>query len=203
MTRKTTIPIYDGDDFERMADLRRKVDIAERALERREIEARKASAPLRIGDLAPDHVGEARAALQQAEDEFDAFVDEASDRAELWVLTPIGHEEFRELLKDHPAREVDGEDGKKVTHPDDDGWGVNTESFPKALLTFVDPDDDEIRTVMSPEFDSHAALRKRIKRLSGGEFDSIWTAAYLLNTGGIGDPKAGKFSPGTSTSSAT
>lgn len=203
MSRKTTIPIYDGDDFETLADLRRKVDIAQRAVERRELEAQKASAPLRRGDEVPDHVGEARAALEKAEREFDAFVDEASERAELWVISPIGHEEFRDLLRDHPAREVDGEDGKKATHSDDDGWGVNTETFPKALLTFVDPEDEDIRTVVAPEFDTQVALRKRIKRLSGGEFDSIWAAAYLLNTGGIGDPKAGKFSPDTHTSSAT
>ena len=195
MPRKTTIPIYDGDDFERLSELRREVEIAERKA------AAEAAAPLRFGDeVSNDDV-------QAAKDAYDAFVDEAAERAESWVLHPIGHAEFRQLLKDHPPRKVTetGDDGKtsEVTHPDDAGWNFNTETFPKALLEFVDPDDDEVRTVAEPSFDTTAALRKRLKRLSAGEYDSIWAAAYLLNDGGIADPKASRFSPAGLRSDAT
>lgn len=194
MTRKATIPIYDGDDFERMAELRREVDIAERKAEADRLN-RGAS---RIGDddpAEPDYVIEARAA-------FDAFVDEAAERAETWVLEPIGHEEFRALLKEHLPRKVTGEGGKEVDHPDDEPWGVNTETFPRALLTYVDPDDAEIRTVAEPRLDA-TQLRRRLKRLAAGEFESMWLSALMLNKQGVVDPRAGKFSPSTQRSTGT
>lgn len=196
MPRKVTIPLLDGDDMERLADLRREVDIAERFTERARLSAEEPGSTARAGDdLSSDAVAKAEARVQVAQDTYDAFVDEASERAEEWVLTTIGHEEFRTLLREHPPRKVPAEDGNgETTHPDDAGWEVNAETFPKALLTFVDPEDDEIRTVQAP-FESPAALRKRIKRLSAGEFDTIWVAAYSLNNGGVADPKASRFSP--------
>jgi hypothetical protein len=188
MSRKTTIPIYDGDDFERLAELRRAVDIAER-------NAADAS-PLRLGD-------EVSSDVQDAKDAYDKFVDEAAERAEEWEIHPIGHEEFRELLKEHPPRKITGEDGKESDHPDDAIVGVNSETFGKALLLFVDPEDDDIRTIVKPVFDSQAALRKRLKRLSAGEFDSIWVAAFFLNNGAVSDPKLSRFSPAGPRSSET
>ena len=189
MPRKTTIPIYDGDDFERLSELRREVEIAERKA------ASLSDAPRRFGDLPAASSDE----VQAAKDAYDAFVDEAAERAEMWVLHPIGHAEFRQLLKDHPPRKVPeaDTDGKshEVTHPEDAGWEFNVETFPKALLEFIDPDDDDIRTVVEPKFDTVAALRKRLKRLSVGEYDSIWAAAYMLNNGAVADPKASRFSP--------
>lgn len=196
MPRKATIPIYDGDDFERLAELRREVDIAER-----NAQSDQGASP-RIGDDV-----DTSAEVRRARQAFAAAVDEASERAEMWVLHPIGHEEFRQLLRDHPPRKVKetGEDGqeREVAHADDSGWDVNAETFPKALLTFVDPDDETIRTVAQPEFDSVAALRKRIKRLSVGEFDSIWVAAFVLNNGGIADPKASPYYDGVPRSDET
>jgi hypothetical protein len=195
---KATIPIYHDDDFERMAELRLEVTIAERRHDAARLAATEShGAPLRLGDEdESDGTDETKAALQAARDAFNAFVDEAAERAELWVLKPIGYEEFRTLLREHPPRKVEageGDDRKEVTHPDDDGWGVNTETFPKALLLFVDPEDDEHRTVVEPAFDTEAALRKRVKRLSEGEFESMWVTAYTANKGGIADPKAVKF----------
>ncbi len=200
MPRKTTILIYDGDDMERLADLRREVDIAERYVDnlKTRLEDVASQSPRRLGDDAPpasERVEEAEQKAQEARDAYDAFVDEAAERADEWVIGAIGHEEYRQLLKDHPPRKVSGEDGKDITHPDDTGWDLNSETFPKALLTFVDPDDDEVRTVLEPACDSIAALKKRIKRLSAGEFDSLWVAAWSLNNGAIADPKASIFSP--------
>lgn len=191
-TRKVTIPIYDGDDFERLSELRRDVAVAERKAE----EGAGSRTSARAGDDEPDF-------LQEAKDAFDAFVDEAAERAEMWVLNPIGHEEFRELLKAHPPRTIKDDDGKDIPDPDDDGWDVDTETFPKALLLFVDPDDDEIRTVVEPKFDTEAQFRRRLKRLSVGEFESIWVAAYQLNSGAIADPKHFRFSPAGQRSSET
>lgn len=194
---KATIPIYHDDDFERLAELRMEVSIAERRHEVAKAEAAESEgSPLRLGDDDPDEVAEKRAALEGARQAFNAFVDEATERAEMWVLEPIGHEEFRNLLRTHPPRKItegEGDDAKEVVHPDDRDWEVNTETFPKALLLFVDPDDDEIRTVVQPKFDTEAAFRRRVKRLSEGEFDSIWATAYAANKGGLRDLKAARF----------
>ena len=187
MTRKAIIPIYNGDDFERLAELRREVDVTERLA--------ATASPLRLGD-------EASSDVQDAKDAYDKFVDEAAERAEEWEIQPIGHEEFRELLKQHPPRKVTGEDGKESDHPDDEGLGVNFETFGKALLLFVDPEDAEIRTIVRPDLDP-AALRKRVKRLSQGEFESIWVTAYFANTGAVSDPKLSRFSPAGPRSSET
>ena len=48
MSGKVTIPLYHGDDFERMADLRREVDIAERNVEA--ARTKDFGTPRRIGD---------------------------------------------------------------------------------------------------------------------------------------------------------
>lgn len=194
---KATIPIYADDDFERMAELGREVKIAERNLEAARQRAGAAQFSLRVGDDHPDAVRIAEEALEVARVAFNEFVDEASERAEMWVLKPIGHEEFRELLRLHPPRKVKSSEGdgqKEATHPDDDGWDVNTESFPKALLLFVDPEDEEHRTILEPEFSSVAAMNKRVKRLSSGEFETMWTTALMANKGGVSDPKLAKFS---------
>lgn len=194
MPRKTTILLYDGDDMERLAELRREVSIAERFADEAEREAEGATR--RIGDDTAAAVTEAKAAVKAKRDAYDAFVDEAAERAEEWEIHAIGHEDFRQLLRDHPPRKVPKEGGEgEVTHSDDEFFDVNTETFPKALLGFVDPDDEDHRTVHAP-FGSVAALQKRLRRLSAGEFDSLWVAAFSLNNGAIGDPKASVFSPG-------
>lgn len=211
MAGKATVPIYHGDDFERMAERRREIEIAERKLEDAKRKAAEGGSALRLGD-DDTSVADAEAAVEAARVAFSEFVDEAAERADTWVLRPIGFEEFRELLKAHPPRKVTetDEDGKKheVTHPDDAAWAmviqseVNTETYPKALLSFVDPEDDEIRTVEEP-FETVATLRKRIKRLTEGEFNTMWIRAHLLNTGAAADPKLSDSYVGSPRSAAT
>lgn len=194
---KLTVPIYDGDDFERLADLRRAIQTAERRLDFAKREEAEESA--RAGDDGGVSVARARGELERAHQAFDEFVTEAADRAEPWVVQSIGHEEFRQLLKDHPPRTETLEDGTEKVDPIDDLYGVNVETFPKALLTYVDPDDDEFRTIAEPAFESVAAMRKRVKRLSSGEFDTLWATAFKINTAGASDPKFETYSTGTST----
>lgn len=185
--RTAIVPIYDGDDFQQMADLRRAVEIAER---------NATAAPLRVGDDVTSEV-------QAAKDRFDAFVNEASTRAEEWVLEPIGHTEFYDLVADHPPRTEKDDEGKERVIDDDAPFGVNSRSFGKALLEFVDPEDPDIRTVKSPAFEYADGLSKRLKRLTAGEFDTIWMRAYQLNAGGVADPKASLYSTDSLDSSAT
>lgn len=186
MPRKTVLLYADG-DFEQLAELRRRVGIAERQA----LTAR--TEPRRLGDAdtTEDDVETAKAA-------YDKFVDEAAERAEEWVIEHIGNEEWRKLLLAHPARKIakPGPDGKdiEVDHPDDADWGVNTDEFGKALLLFVDQDDPDHRTVHKAGDVKLEGLVRRIKRLSAGQFETLWATAYALNTGGVSDPKFAQYS---------
>lgn len=196
MPRKVIIPIYDGDDFARLSDLRRAVAVAEQA----QLIARLQEDP-RAGD-AVDLSEE----IQEKRDAYDAFVDEAAGRAEEWTLQALGFEAWRQLLVEHPPRKVpDPEDPEKqVTHPDDgEPFNVNTETFAKAILEYVDPDDETHRTILAPEFASVAEMRRRVRRLAEGEIETLWVAAHQLNTGAIADPKLQLFSSGVQRSDET
>ncbi|WP_370290240.1 hypothetical protein [Nocardioides sp.] len=194
MPRKTIVPIYDGDDDIRLHELRMAVEIAERAALKAE------GVPRRFGDDESPS-----AELDAARAAYDAFVDEAAERAEEWTVSAIGHEAFRQLLAEHPPRQVEDpkDPAKKVDHPEDAGWGFNLETFPKALLLFVDPEDGEHRTILSVSGLDLASLGKKLRRLSDGEFQTLWTVAYTLNTSAVADPKATRFSTGAQRSDET
>lgn len=190
---RTTIPIYADGDFERLAELRQRVGVAQR-----QALAAKAE-PRRFGDADTSD-----AAITEAEAAYDAFVDQAAERAEEWIVESIGHEEWRALLLAHPPRKVtQGEDAKQADHPDDAEWGFNTETFGKALLLWVDPEDGEHRTVQKAGDIDLSGLARRVKRLSAGQFETLWATAYGLNMGGIRDPKLARFSLGDPRSDET
>ena len=198
---KITVPIYADGDRERLRELEAAVEVAKRNAKA------KAGVSARGGDAVPD------AEVTAAEAAFDAFVDEAASRAEGWGLDHIGFREFRKLLKDHPPRTTieTAPDGstKEKTDPIDEAWGVNTEEFPEKLLLFVDEEDPEIRTVVELKqgnvniAKNAEKLRKRVRRLSEGQFDSLWTQAFLLNKAGVNNPKLERFSPATPRSNET
>jgi hypothetical protein len=198
---KLTVPIYADGDRERLRELEAAVEVAKRNAKA------KAGVSLRGGDATPDEE------VKTAEAAYDAFLDEAAERAEGWVLDHIGFRAFRQLLKDHPPRTTieTAEDGstKEKTDPIDEAWGVNTEKFPEALLLFADPDDADHRTVVElKQGNTNIAknrdkLEKRIGRLSEGQFDALWTKAFLLNKAGVNDPKLERFSPATPRSNET
>jgi hypothetical protein len=198
---KLTVPIYADGDRERLRELEAAVEVAKRNA--------KAVAGLspRGGDALPEEE------VKAAEAAYDAFLDEVAERAEGWVLDHIGFRAFRKLLKDHPPRTANetAEDGSTTekTDPLDEAWGVNTETFPEALLLFVDPDDADHRTVVELKqgniniAKNRDKLEKRIARLSEGQFDALWTQAFLLNKAGVSDPKRERFSPATPRSNET
>jgi hypothetical protein len=198
---KEIVPIYADGDRERLRELEAAVEVAKRNAKV------KAGVSPRGGDAVPDEE------VTAAEAAFDAFVDEAAGRAEAWGLDHIGFREFRQLLKDHPPRTTTetAEDGstKEKTDPIDALWGVNTETFPEALLLFVNPKDPDVRTVVELKqgnvniAKNADKLEKRIGRLSEGQFDALWTKAFLLNKAGVNDPKLERFSPATPRSNET
>lgn len=199
---KTTVPIYADDDQERLNELHRAVLVAERNAKANALQN------LRIGDDA-----EGDAELKRVEAEYDAFLDEAAERAEAWVLQSIGYRAFRDLLKAHPPRMVtkEAEDGTTTDEVDleDEDWGVNTETFPEELLFYLDPDNSDNRTVLELEVDGRdistdvAAVRKRVNRLSEGQFKALWVNAFTLNKAGVSDPKFNRYLPATVSSSET
>lgn len=174
--REAEIVIYQGDDLARLADLRRTAEAATRA---------GAGNSLRVGD---DGAGQAE------RDAYDAFVDEAAERAVVVKVRAIGRKRFRDLMAEHPPRKVDGEDGPE-THEDDAPYDVNTDSFPEALLAFRDGD---VSTIVSPEFGTSAAARDFLENdIADGDFESLWVGAYFLNRAPSADPKASRFSTGS------
>lgn len=192
----TVISIYADDDFERLNELRQAVNVARIAL------AAQRQQPILFADDDPAE------AVAEAQEAFNAFVGEAAERAEAWRIESLGRRQFKKLLADHPPRtEPDPDDPTKtVVHPEDRQFGVDTTTFPDALLTYVDPDDSEHRTLLEAgDVDlSHApALERRLDRLSLGQFEHLWITAWTLNTGGIADPKAERFVTATSSSDET
>lgn len=177
--RRATKPLYQGDDMARLAELALALDVAKRR-------AAGASGAERLGDDVTAGVNAAQAA-------YDGFLDEAAERAVNVSVQHIGRRRFAALVEAHPPREIDSEPDvegktKKVEHPEDAGYGVNTATFPRALLTFRDGD---YMTLVEPEFNTQRDVEDFIDdELAEGEYDEFWIAAYMLNRGPSADPKA-------------
>lgn len=173
--RTASVVIYQGDDLERLAELRRDVSVAERSEEGRS---------RRLGD------GSDAAA---ARDAFDAFVDEAAERAVEVEVTALKRRQFRSLMAEHPPRKVSGNDGEEI-HPDDAGYDVNVDTFSEAFLPL---------SITAPTFDTPADRDDFLDGLSEGDYERIFTTAYFLNRAPGGDPKATRYSPASLSSDAT
>lgn len=173
--RTTTVAIYQGDDLEHLAELYRAVERAEAA-----VKAAKG---------APSREGDPVLTAQAERDAYDAAVDEAAERAVSVVLTTIGRR-FRGLLAEHPARTTEV-DGKVEAHEDDVTFGVNTETFPLALLSYND--DGKRTTTLDPAV-SDAEVTAFLDDASDGDFERLWQTAYWLNRAPGSDPKDSKFS---------
>jgi hypothetical protein len=173
--RSATLVIYQGDDLERLSDLRREVSVAGARLQN------TIGSPRRGGDEDP------KAALRQAQQAFDDFVDEAAERAVEVRLQAMGRKPFRALLADHPARQVEDTDGKQVDHDDDVDYGANTETMFEPLLSasIVEPADLDLDA------------------LSDGDAERLFATAFWLNRSPGGDPKEQRFSPDTRSSTET
>lgn len=175
--RSATKVLYQGDDMSQLAELKRAVDVAKRRA--------SLDGAARIGDAGePAEVTEAQKA-------FDEFLGEAADRALTVVLQSIGRRRFRDLVAAHPPRQVDSDpddEGKthKVEHPDDAGYGVNTETFATALLAYRDGD---FVTIAEPKLSVSELERFVDDELADGDYEQMWVDAYMLNRGPSGDPK--------------
>lgn len=199
----TTIPIYAGDDKAELVKLRTAVAVAESMyLDALEESAR---APRRAGDEVG--ASDQKAALDAAKATYDAFVDEAAERATEVELRHLGRRRFRDLRLAHPPRtKTVVRDGEQVeeTVAEDAPFGFNVETLPLALLAYVDPDDPEVRTIVRPRKSARDLDEWLNDELSEGQFDDLWSAAYRDNVGGVGvDPKLSRYSAATPISDGT
>lgn len=182
--------LYQGDDMARLAELKRAIDVAKR---------QATADTARIGD-------DTEAGVTLAQRAFDEFVDEAAERALTVVIQSIGRRRFTRLVAEHPPREIDSEpdaEGKteKIEHPEDAGYGVNTETFPAALLRFADGD---FVTIAEPKFSGETERETFLEdELAEGDYEELWAAAYMLNRGPTADPKSLRSAVSTSVSSST
>jgi hypothetical protein len=187
------IAIYDPADIIRLGELRRD---AEEARLRHDAHKAADQSTRTMGDVVEDP--------KAAEDAFNAFQAEAEERATVVEIRTIGSA-HRDIRLAHPPRKVrqlvEGEESDAV-HEDDAEMGVNTETYPWAVLLYADPDDEDVRTIARPQL-PEAGLKKLLKSLREGDFDRLWTTAYFLNTNPGVDPKALRYSNGTLTSSET
>lgn len=165
--RTARFVLYQGDDMAVLAELKRAADHA---------------------SSEPNPRGGGAGVEETAA--YEAFLDEAAERAVEIVLQAIGRRRWRDLVVAHPPRMVESEpddEGKtrQVEHDDDVQWGVNTETFPRALLTFVDGD---YRTIVDPDLgdDLEAFIDDE---LAEGDFEKFWIAAFQLNASPSRDPK--------------
>jgi hypothetical protein len=155
--RSASVVVYQGDDLERIAELRRKAETALRNAE----EAKKR--PRRGGDEIPS--------AQAEQDEYDAFVLEAAERATVIEINHLPRKVFRGLMAEHAPRE--GND-------DDEPYGVNMETFAEVFLH---------KSIVAPEFDTRDECVAFLDDLSEGDFDKLFGAAYFLNRIPGADPK--------------
>lgn len=162
------IVMYHGDDMATLSDLKRKADAAAN------------------GSRTDDGADE-RAA-------YEAFLDEAAERAVEVVIQAIGPKRWQDLVLAHPPRMEESE-------PDEQGRTrqqvcdadlvdeFNTETLPRALLMYVDPDRPSIQTIIKPEFDDEADRAEFVDFEIAGDFERLWRVALAYNTTGSRNPK--------------
>lgn len=173
-----SFPLYQEDDQARMAELKAALDQAVAQSQRTGAE--------RMGDDVPS-VDAAKKALHD-------FITEVAERTFEVKWRTIGSRRFRDLRLAHPPRMVtktegEGDEAKvtEVEHDDDAGWGVNTETFVRALLAFC---DDEVSTIIEPEFESQEDRERFLDdELSDGELFQFFVQVMEANQGGTIDPK--------------
>lgn len=147
--RTTTVVLFQGDDLAHIAELLEAVN-----------SAISIDGPRRQGDGNP---------AQEAAKAHDAFVTEATERAETITLQALPRKQWRELQVKHAAREDNDED---------ELYGFN----------FATMGDDLVpASITEPDY---AKSDEFLDSLSDGQFSRLYSAAVVLNKGGGELPKA-------------
>lgn len=163
MSRTATAILYDGDDFDRLDQLRKALEFAEEQA-RDEVLRRSALA----GEL-PDPVS--------ARERYLEAVDSATERATEVIVEDIGTRRWMDLAAAHPPKP-----GNEL----DALVGYNADTFGRALLAF---DDGDRRTIKSPTFEKKSDRDEWLDDIPLADSESILEAALKVNRGQVADPK--------------
>jgi hypothetical protein len=164
--RRETVHLYQGDDLNRLTEL------AQAVTDARAREAAAGSSRL-LSDTGARDAAEA----------FNAFRDEARARSVPVVIEALGRVAWRDLVRAHPPREqtiADDEGEPTTVLHDEDGAGINFDTFPDALVP---------ASIMEPAFDSDEDRAAFVDNLSDPDFYRLYGVAWTLNRSAA-DPKA-------------
>lgn len=165
--RRETVHLYQGEDLDRLTAL------AQTAADARAAEASTPAKSRLMSDTG----------AQEAVEAFNAFRNEARGRATAVVIEALGRVAWRDLVRAHPPREqtVTDDEGKPTTvlH-DEDGAGINFDTFPDALVP---------ASIVEPEFGSDEDRAAFVDNLSDPDFYRLYGVAWTLNRSAA-DPKA-------------
>jgi len=165
--RHETVILWHGDDYQPLADLLKDVETAATTA--------VMDGPARLGDDP---------GTKSASAAYDAFREEALERATRVEMRALGRKAWRSLLGEHSPRKISekAEDGTEheVMHPDDQiGW--NAETLPEPLVKAC---------LVPDQFESAETRDEWLDGLSDPEFSRLYSAAVGLNISGGPDPKA-------------
>lgn len=181
--RRRVVPLQHGHYEAKLAALFDKVMAAQRA----EAADTTANAPRRAGQRRPQLESVKLAT------EYDQLQTEAEESAREVVVWAITHDEWSQLLDDHPPRDdipEDKENGVAAKKFDlDKTRGVNTKTFPPLLLraSLTDPDED---LNLDERIANGEQILKDLK-LSQIHYVKLETGAWNVN---VGDDALPKFS---------
>jgi hypothetical protein len=151
--RTTRIPLYQGDDLERIEELRADLERAKHA----------EGGPARVGDTGSG-VASAKAALLAA-------YAEAKPRAVLVTVKALGRRQWRSLIEAHPPREGNREDDMHGGIAN-----INTLQDPLVVASITEPEfptpadrDDFLDALSDADFTSIFRAAFALNRVPGGD----------------------------------
>lgn len=173
--RTTRVPIFQGDDIDRLAQLDKAVERTEVALRLAEQRAKpRGGTPATLDEVddALVAVEAAKAAHADAVAERDAFAAAAEARGVVVVLTAQPRRKWREIVDRHPARPGVAED---------ESFGVNVSTMADELVpASIDRGASTITGDLDAFLDSLADY---------DFFDRLFLSAFALNRGSaMADP---------------
>lgn len=164
--RTTTVPLFQGDDFDRERELRGVVEQAVAA----------DGSPRRLAD--PD-------AVIAAAGEYDAFVLEAAERGETIPIAALPRGEWREMVAKHPPRpDVEG----------DEQWGFNylamaDDLVPPSVAKGQEIEPGYFAPKVVTRFGSIADRDEFLDSLNDADYSKLYNEALTLNQAAGPNPK--------------
>ena len=173
--REATVPLWQGDDLAKIADL-------------------EAAVVRAAGNDTLRRVGDQVAEASTAASAHDAFVTEAKGRAVMLRLTALPRKKWKRIITAHPARENNADDARA---------GFNIEDGADELIEACIAEASCDTPDLLPNLASQANREAFLDSLSDGQFSQLLSVAVGLNRGVSPDPKADMSSRLTRTSAGT